>query len=60
MAKVAACLEPHRAELGARWRRRVTGLPRGAAPAVGRLLVEGGLPLLAVHNVAAYAESVDY
>ncbi len=60
MAKVAACLEPHHAELGVRWRRRVTGLPRGAAPAVGRLLVEGGLPLLAVHNVAAYAESVDY
>ncbi|MGH9534979.1 MAG: histidine kinase, partial [Terriglobales bacterium] len=46
--------------MSGRWRRRPTGLPRAATPAVGRLLLEGALPLLAAGNTAAYAESVDY
>lgn len=60
IAEAASRLQPHAAELAVRWRRRSAGLPRAATPAVGRLLLEGGLGLLASRNFAAYAESVDY
>ncbi len=61
IAELAVRLQPHSAELSGRWRRRLPpGLSRAATPVVGRLLLDGGLPLLAARNFAAYAESVDY